>query len=244
MHGDHSLGSLGPERHPVIDTDCAVWWRRAREKFILLRGHWPSCQTRLPSKSGQVLVRTFGQGWDRNPLFLIPRLNAWKPITARLRPRSAALSTPKSGQVLVRSLRQGWDRNLLSLIPPLNAIEANSSNGPAAVSTSSRSKKRTGFGPHLCPQIRGFPKVFGGYVRSSELDSGVTTLSTLQLPRSAKLRLGGRVGASPGTRRPGRLISHKAVGASVRLGDCTAKWLLMGDGKFPETPFFGRYRTQ
>ena len=55
VHGDHSLRSLGPERHPVIDIHRAAWWRRARQKFFLLRGHrWPSCQIRFSPRSGQV----------------------------------------------------------------------------------------------------------------------------------------------------------------------------------------------
>src|SRR5206468_2078499 len=33
-----------------------------------------------------------------------------------------------------------------------------------------RPKKRTGFGPHPCPQISGFSQGFRGYVRSSELN--------------------------------------------------------------------------
>ena len=30
VHGDHSMGFLGPERHLVIDINRAVRWRRAR----------------------------------------------------------------------------------------------------------------------------------------------------------------------------------------------------------------------
>src|SRR5450759_440598 len=60
VHGDHLLGSLGPERQPVIDIDRAAWRRRARQKYFLPQRHRrPSCQTRLPPRSGQVLVRTY-----------------------------------------------------------------------------------------------------------------------------------------------------------------------------------------
>ena len=122
MHGDHSLGSLGPERHPVIDIDRAAWRKRARQKYFLLRRRrWPSCQIRWPPRSGRVLVRTHCQGWGRKLLSLIPRLTAWKPTAARFRPQSALLPVRKNGQVLVRTLSQAWGRNLLSLIPWLNA---------------------------------------------------------------------------------------------------------------------------
>src|ERR1035441_7002052 len=97
VHGDHSLGSLGPERHPVIDINRAAWWRRARQKFFLLRGHrWPSCQINTP-KSGQVLVRTHGQGWERRFLSWIPRLKCVEAnSTARFRRRLAFCQSEKA----------------------------------------------------------------------------------------------------------------------------------------------------
>src|SRR5216683_1785398 len=51
------------------------------------------------------------------------------------------------------SLCRGWDRELLSWIARLNAHKPNRSKAPTAVSTPSRSKKRTGLGPHSLPGL-------------------------------------------------------------------------------------------
>src|ERR1035441_5101277 len=86
--------------------------------------------------------------------------------------RSQILFPLKSGQVLVRSFCHSWDRPLVSQKCEAECLDANSSKAPAVVIPFPTSKKRTGFGTHLCPQIRGISQGLRGYVRRSELGCG------------------------------------------------------------------------
>src|ERR1019366_10035692 len=77
-----------------------------------------------------------------------------------------------------------------SVLDPLaECVKANASQGSDRDRHTSHPKKRTGLGPHLCPQIRGVPKDFGGYVRSSEVarSSGAGALYPVFVHRLAHL---------------------------------------------------------
>src|ERR1017187_3266644 len=92
---------FGPHLLPGLRPECSVLDSLA-ECVEANASTVPTAVHILPvPKSGQVLVRTFCQGCDRNPVPLIPRLNAYRPTPAKVPTAVSILSVRKSGQVLV-----------------------------------------------------------------------------------------------------------------------------------------------
>jgi hypothetical protein len=120
--GPHFLPGLGPESSVL---EAAAECMEANSSKV------PTAVSLLPAqKSGQVLVRTLCQGWDRNLLSLRPRLNAWKPTAARFRPQSAFFPLKKADRF--RSAGLGLESSVLDAAA--KCIETNSSKVPTAVS--------------------------------------------------------------------------------------------------------------
>jgi len=110
-------------------------------------------------------------GGDRHLRFSLALRNAQKPTMARLRASLGPLAVTKSGQVLVRTLRLRRRPQSCCFAFAAECAEAKSGRARSVTRSTHCRKKRTGFGPHPCPQMRTTSQCLWGYVRSSELIS-------------------------------------------------------------------------